>query len=173
MDEEKLEGGRFFMKHITNDQWRKYINDELHENVREQYESHLYSCDQCLDLYLELIEKNSASLPEFSYDSTFTDVIMNQVIESNKQMKDEDHHIKIHSNQKKIQQKTFIHYVLAVAMTFVLMSTGVFQQLMGVVNQFESSKTESDSSFVMQMMNKPSSITSMIENNLQEGKKNE
>ncbi|MCL9970910.1 hypothetical protein MX569_09945 [Anoxybacillus kestanbolensis] len=50
------------MSHYTNEEWRQFICDVLPEEKREEMESHLYSCDQCLAAYMELIEENASAL---------------------------------------------------------------------------------------------------------------
>ena len=71
------------------------------------------------------------------------------------------------------RRKTLYHYCLAAAMTLLLMSTGVFSQLMNVASTFESKSVEKDTSIVDGLLNKTVSITDKIENNFKEGDTNE
>lgn len=84
MDEKALEGGRFFMKHYSYEQWTKYVKNELDGEDKILYEDHLYTCDQCLEVYLTAIE--AEELPDIIDGTAFTDNIMAQLPnENNKQ----------------------------------------------------------------------------------------
>jgi len=67
------------MKHYTYDEWQQYVKNEINENTREELESHLYTCDQCLEVYLQAISENESSLPVLSSESNFTDQVMAMV----------------------------------------------------------------------------------------------
>ena len=46
---------------------------------REELEGHLYSCDQCLEHYLQALSENESSLPVLTNESGFTDLVMAEV----------------------------------------------------------------------------------------------
>ena len=75
------------MKHFTYDEWLKYVKDEINKNSREEFESHLYECDQCLEHYLQVVAEHESSLPILSNESSFTDLVM---VEVSKQSKTEE-----------------------------------------------------------------------------------
>lgn len=151
------------MNHMTYDNWLQYVNDELDEETRNHYENHLYSCDDCLELYLQAVEANEFQLPELT--TTFTDSIMQQV---QGMRKDEGAASKA-VKQNKFRKQTITHYILAAAMTMILMSTGVFSQLMNVAGTIENNETKQPESFVHSFLNKQDSIFNKLENNFKEG----
>src|SRR3954468_7137503 len=115
------------MKHYSYEEWLKYVENELAEEVQDIVENHLYSCDQCLDLYLQAVTEAESALPSIADDAHFTDVVMAQVSEvqlpSVKSVKEN------RNEKKRFYQSAAFHYTIAAAMTVLLMTTGVFQSL--------------------------------------------
>lgn len=70
------------MMHISISQWQKYVTNELQEDEREVYENHLYSCDQCLTVYLQVVEASETQLPSLQNEISFTDKII-EIINTN------------------------------------------------------------------------------------------
>lgn len=123
------------MTHYSLEQWQKYVDDDLDEKVREVYEEHLYSCDQCLEVYFQAVAEQESLLPVLTNEADFTNQIMAQIEESKPSIK-----AKIES--KKVvpfYQKAIFHYTLAAAMTLLLMTTGVFQSITNYVETVQSS----------------------------------
>lgn len=114
------------MMHYSKEEWMKYVKNELASDIREEYENHLYTCDQCLDIYLEAVAGEEAELPGIVNESGFTDLIMAQIAESQPPV------LYIPADKKPIRpfyQSAIFHYSIAAAMTILLMSTGVFQSI--------------------------------------------
>ena len=115
------------MTHYSYEEWMKYVKNELVQEVQEIVENHLYSCDQCLDLYLQAVTEVESELPFISNDTHFTDVVMAQVLEIQlptiKSVKEN------RNGKKRFYQLAVFHYTIAAAMTILLMTTGVFQSL--------------------------------------------
>lgn len=105
------------MSHYMNEEWRQFICDVLPEEKREEMESHLYSCDQCLAVYMELIEENASDLPNPSDEAVSADVILAQV--------------ELYAKPKRMKQsqtkQKMLHYGIAAAITIGFMSSGIFQ----------------------------------------------
>lgn len=68
--------------HYSEREWLKYVNDALDPDVREKFENHLYTCDQCLNIYLQAVESSEKHLPAVENEADFTDAIMTQIMES-------------------------------------------------------------------------------------------
>lgn len=102
------------MNHFSYEQWKQYVKSEINESVREDYDNHLYSCDQCLEVYLNVVDELENELPAIKDQDEFTNLIMEKVVQ-----------------QKKIPfyQSTIFHYAVAAAMTILFISTGVFQSI--------------------------------------------
>lgn len=67
------------MKHYCYEEWVQYVKNEMNDQKREQLENHLYTCDQCLEQYLQAMAANETSLPILSNESSFTDLVMAEV----------------------------------------------------------------------------------------------
>ncbi|MEH7334094.1 hypothetical protein V7161_15725 [Neobacillus drentensis] len=120
------------MKHYSYDEWLQYVKEEISEQERENYERHLYTCDQCLDAYLQAVTANESSLPILSNEGNFTDLVM---VEVSKQKQES---AAPNPNKKPIYQQAIFHYLLAAAATILLMLTGAFQSLATYANSIES-----------------------------------
>lgn len=155
------------MNHIDYENWLLYATDSLDEETRSQYEKHLYSCDQCLELYLEAVEEAESQMPVLSDPLGFTDSIMKEI--GGVQEKPPPQ-IK---PKKNLRRQALVHYVIAAAMTLVLMSTGIFSELMSTVSAFENSAAKQEHSVISSWLNKTDSITEKIEDNIREGNEHE
>jgi anti-sigma factor RsiW len=134
LDEKELEGGRFFMKHFTHDEWLKYVRNEINEKSRNDFESHLYECDHCLNLYLQAVEESESSLPILSNETTFTDLVMVKVTKEKQTTAEPSH-----NNKKPFYKQALFHYFLAAAATILLMVTGAFHSIAAYAGAIESS----------------------------------
>ena len=147
------------MKHYHKNEWMQYVRNELDEATRNEYEDHLYQCDECLDLYLLTVEEHEAHLPQIAETSEFTNAIMDKIDESKIKPK------------KQMKKKTVMNYLLAAAMTILFMSSGLFDQLMSITNTFEND--EQQESFVFSIIDNSESITEQWKESLEEGNRNE
>lgn len=133
------------MNHVSYEQWQLYVKNELNDDVREGYDEHLYSCDQCLEVYLMAVTEFESELPVLSNADEFTNMIMAEV-----------------SNEKKkyevtspFYQKTIFHYGIAAAMTILFMTSGVFQSITKYVDNVQSPNIEeSTPSVTEELVNK-------------------
>ncbi|ADU29134.1 hypothetical protein [Evansella cellulosilytica] len=117
------------MTHIHKDEYTDYINEAISEERRESVESHLLACDMCITIYEKALEDNATRLPELHDSSTFTDDIMAKISTS-----------KVEQNERKIRfyETTFLHYTIALALTVILMSSGVFQTITNYVDDIQN-----------------------------------
>lgn len=154
MDEETLEGGRFFMKtHYSKENWLQYINGELSSQLMSEMEEHLYSCDQCLFHYLELIAKTD--LPAMTNESIFTEKVMQEIEKIPVQSKKVEENQLRKTKQGKYFKQTVIHYLLAAGLTIVLVSTGFFGKILESADQFQKDTVYNPStSITEQLFNK-------------------
>jgi anti-sigma factor RsiW len=129
LDEKELEGGRFFMKHYSYDEWLSYVKDDISDKTREEQESHLYTCDHCLEHYLQAISEHESSLPILSNETSFTDLVMAE-ISIQKEVVDKPADLKqLVKSKKPFYQQAVFHYLIAAAATLLLTFSGVFQSL--------------------------------------------
>lgn len=154
------------MNHISYKEWLTYVQNKLDDELREEYENHLYSCDHCLELYLQAAEATESQLPELQDELQFTNKVMQgiDVIKQTDQKKEQP------VKKQNRRGQTMVHYILAAAMTLLLMSTGVFSQMMEFSSSFEKiDLKEEPVSFVNELLNKEISITDKLEESFKEG----
>lgn len=132
------------MKHYSYDEWMQYVKDEIKDTDREQLENHLYTCDQCLEDYLQAITANETSLPVLSSENSFTDQVMAKVVPAlvvpdTNNTNNTNNTINTTSSRKKpFYQQAVFHYLLAAAATIVLMFSGAFQSLATYASSLET-----------------------------------
>ncbi|WP_286230554.1 anti-sigma factor family protein [Neobacillus mesonae] len=134
------------MTHYTYEEWLKYVRNDLESSTREKLETHLYTCDQCLEHYLQAVEANETSLPTLSNKQNFTDLVMREIVremvpDTKNDTKDDT------KDDTKLQKKPFyqqavFHYLLAVAATLLLMFSGAFQSLVKYAAVFDSQSVQ-------------------------------
>lgn len=171
------------MNHVSYEYWKKYVNNECTASEREEYEEHLYSCDQCLELYLQAVAEQEAQFPCFSNDDHFTDQVMAQIASHNQTLIENEPIFNIEEKQTKklltsskrkkakpFYQKTGFHYLVAAAMTLLLMTTGVFQDLIQYVDSVQKPEVKR-ASLTDELMNKTFAWKDAIEEKNKEGSK--
>jgi predicted anti-sigma-YlaC factor YlaD len=122
------------MTHYSNKDWKAYINEELPEHQYKLLEEHLYACDICLQVYMEVVEDNEVDLPILEDSSALASKVLgNLELETVRKKKEEKR------PPTKLYEKVWFQYSIAAAATLLLMFSGVFQQLTGVVNTIENS----------------------------------
>jgi hypothetical protein len=156
------------MKHYCYEEWVQYVKNEMNDQKREQLENHLYTCDQCLEQYLQAMAANETSLPILSNESSFTDLVMaevsNMVPDTSSDLDTMaivhlDSHtdnnmnpmtkvpsvpntkpgVRKPTNRKKpFYQQAAFHYLLAAAATLLLTLSGAFQSLASYAKSIES-----------------------------------
>lgn len=149
------------MNHISYEEWLPYIRDDLDENLREQYEDHLYDCHQCLMLYAEAVEAAEINMSMMTEETALTEEIMQVINEKKKKQ------LSSLSKQTNVIQKEAVHYIVAAAMTLILMLSGTFTHLIHAVNQFET-QNKNESSIVSGLMETSFSIIGKVENEIEE-----
>ncbi len=143
------------MNHILLEEWKNYVRDMIDDDKRSRYEQHLSTCDHCMDLYLEAIELVQDDLPTIEGPSLYTDEVMSRIpfAESASPVSKD--------RKKNWYEEKMFHYVLATAMTLLLMATGVFSELTKVTTQFE--KNRDHSSFTENVVNKTTALIDEVE----------
>ncbi|MCR8849849.1 hypothetical protein NQ095_15630 [Rossellomorea sp. SC111] len=140
------------MIHIALDEWKMYVRDEMEEDKRIEYEEHLYSCEHCMGHYLEAVDAVQRDLPSIEGPSLYTDEVMERIpFEGGDARK---------PSRKDWYEKKVFHYVLATAMTLILMATGIFGELLKVTSEFEKN---SQPSFTENILNKTTALLDDVE----------
>ncbi|MDU1847368.1 MAG: hypothetical protein E6778_17695 [Niallia nealsonii] len=109
--------------HYSKDDWMKYVNDELNEKERAFLENHLYTCDQCLELYIDAVDMQEEILPSISDEAAFMNDIMQKISFENMEIE------KIEERKRPFYQSSIFHYAIAASLTLIMMSAGFFQSI--------------------------------------------
>ncbi|WP_163536218.1 zf-HC2 domain-containing protein [Gracilibacillus sp. YIM 98692] len=134
------------MEHLSKDILKLYMNHELDVEEQERTESHLYDCDDCLNVYLALIESQTL---KHSVSDDFTDQTVSKIYSQTKS------HQKSKKPYSSKNRKLITHYFLAAGLTIVLMLTGIFQTVLDVTNDYQ---VETSTSITDQLMQKTNTL---------------
>ena len=140
------------MNHLSLGKWKIYARDEMDDDKREEYEEHLYSCDHCMVLYMEAIESVQDELPSIEGPSLYTDEVMERIPFEGEPVST--------SSRKHWYEENLFQYVLAMAMTLILMATGIFGDLLKVTTEFEKNRQPS---FTENVLNKTTALLEDVE----------
>lgn len=199
------------MMHMSVSQWLKYVQNELSEEEREVYENHLYSCDQCLDLYLQAVAESEADVPTISNETMLVDTVMSEIEKEIAVIEKQDDHqssayvpnspsfentfateqrarktIQPQPNEKQREnvisfkqkqpnekqpfyQRTSFHYLLATAMTLLLMVSGAFTSIVKLTDTVKEQGIQREQpSFTEGLLNKTFTLMDEIDEKLRE-----
>jgi hypothetical protein len=147
-----LEGGGFPLIPCTNRDWPAYIWQQLKPNESHEYESHLYACDACLQVYMDTVD----SLPQLSKVNAIPaiiDHIMGEIQSVTEKKK-----------QVPLIRRPLFQYGVAAAITLVLMSAGAFQGLSMQISHIESTTNKGEQeSYSQKLMEKTVSMLDAIQ----------
>lgn len=117
------------MRHYSKVEWMNYINNTLSQIDREQYDEHLYSCDQCLFQYMDALDEQSEQLFEIEDGTAFTDRVITAVRSSVEEK------VQV---PKRFYHHSLFHYGIASIVTMMLMTTGIFQDMFTHASNLDS-----------------------------------
>ena len=158
------------MSHYSLEDWMNYTENKIEPKVRENYEDHLYTCDQCLELYLQAVSQVENQLGDMNEESNFTDRIMSQVSEIKLPEQERAKDKRLERN--KFYQSTAFHYTLAAAMTILFMVTGVFQSITNYADNVDSTKIKvKDQSMTSGVLEKTIGLLDSLEKTYKEGER--
>lgn len=121
------------MDHVNHEQLLYFIQNELSDKRRDEIEDHIYSCDLCLEVYMNQVEQSENLLPGIVNIEEFTERTLDQ-IKVDKKISD----LKTGNNKKTWYQHTLVHYGFAASFTLILMTSGVFQSISGIPSTVEA-----------------------------------
>ena len=67
------------MKHYDYLEWLLYKEKALSKEKSKEMEEHLYICDNCMDIFLSLIDREEVDRAERSISTNFTSNVMNNI----------------------------------------------------------------------------------------------
>lgn len=129
------------MKHYTGEQWMTYVEQGLSDEDNQQMEQHLVTCDSCMELYMQSLERVVGSYPSLPDEAALADRVM-LAIEAADSVSPSSTAPRLapseeagFGSQKQRNPRTWMrsplfHYAVAAVITLVLMSSGIFQSIM-------------------------------------------
>ena len=108
------------MKHYDSIEWMLYKKDLVSEQIKEEMNEHLILCDECMDIFLSLIEEEEILDAEKFIKEDFTEKVINKT-KKIKLMK--------LKKKKKVMNDFFIFYTAVASVTVILTAGGFFGNL--------------------------------------------
>lgn len=108
------------MSHYTPEQWSDFKQHNLTETVCREMEQHLQVCDQCMDLWLELITDTEMAQA--------AQIIPDNFSQNTLKLAQAQPPLSLSANRSK-RRKLMAYYTAAAAITLMLVSGGVFQSI--------------------------------------------
>ena len=100
------------MNHYDKEDIKNYIAHNISDDMSFRMEEHFRECDECLNVYLSLIENNIAD----DFESPdFVDSVMKEI------------NIEKKTKRRKRMSEIFIYYTAAAAVTLFFAASGMFQ----------------------------------------------
>lgn len=154
------------MNHVSKAGWVAYLADEMPEDIKIEYENHLYSCDECLSVYMEAMEMEEASL---LIVGDIADSVMKSIKREKGGAEEEATQIRKEQSLRTIAR----HYLIAAGFTVLLMAGGVFQSLTEYVDSVETTSVKETKSLTDGIIDKTFNWMDSIEKKNKEGFINE
>lgn len=113
------------MKHYTREQWSLLGQGKLSRNTEEQMENHLYSCEHCMESFLDVINADDMKIAEEIIPPDFTDSTAAYIKKKSRTK------TSISSKARSIhrRQNLIVCYAAAAILTLIFMGGGVFESL--------------------------------------------
>lgn len=165
------------MNHVDRSKWRSYIEGNLPDEEMIVCEEHLYDCDDCMSLYMECLEESDQAgtldavrLPDVEglTERIMADVRSHAMLEWKSSDAEPETLSQsappvtatVHAPAKprSLFRKTFFHYVIAASITLLLMSTGVFHQLIANSMHLTQAASTNKQPLSQQLLEKTDSI---------------
>ena len=116
------------MKHYDQVEWILYKNNVLDNKIYEEMEEHLCLCDDCMDIFLSLIDEKEVEVAGEIISQDFT----NKVMDNLKNIRPLKKKIK---RKAKLPNDFFIYYTAVASVTIILTAGGFFGKLVDSVPQ--------------------------------------
>lgn len=101
------------MKHFSRQDWLAFAKGQVEEKKSSKMEEHLLVCDRCVEEYLSFISPQDEDRSGRNISPQFTKRVLKSIND-----------MEIKRNKKR---RDLFYYVAAACLTFVLMTSGVFQ----------------------------------------------
>lgn len=154
------------MRHYDYVEWVLYKNNLIDDELHKKMEEHLLLCDECMEIFLSLIdeedmEKAGAFIPE-----DFTDKVLDSIKNITPIKKSINK-----TTKKKIPKDFFIYYAAVASVAIILTAGGFFGKMVDTVPQLVANVSIEESRFkanrIYDFTEEITNKTSMFINNFQ------
>ena len=118
------------MKHYDYVEWLFYKKNMLSIEKLDEMEEHLYSCDECMEIFLSLIDEEEINRASEIISESFNQNVMKKIQASK---------VKKISQHKKQVKYQFGYFVAVASVTIVLTLGGFFTNLVDTVPNISAS----------------------------------
>lgn len=139
------------MKHYDYVEWIFYKEKTLSNKMIQEMEEHIYECNECMDIFLSLINEEEIYKAEETISSDFTSCVMDNIQEIKYKPK-----ITV-KKQNTSFKNIFGYYVAVAAVTILLTFGGFYSGLVDAIPQVAKSTVIKDT------INKPNIIFNLSE----------
>lgn len=130
------------MKHYDYVEWVLYKNNLLDDTIHEEMENHLLLCDECMEIFLSLIDEEDIEKAGKLIPEDFT----NKVLDNIKNIKPMKKPIK-NVARKNSSNDFFIYYAAVASVAIILTASGFFGMMVDTVPQLVANVSMEESRF--------------------------
>lgn len=130
------------MKHYDYVEWVLYKNNLLDDEIHEKMEEHLLLCDECMEIFLSLIDEKDIEMAEAFIPEDFTDKVLGSI----KNITPIKRTVK-KKTKKKVSNDFFIYYASVASVAIILTAGGFFGKVVDTVPQIVSNVSMEESRF--------------------------
>lgn len=138
-------------RHYRPDEWLAYIQDLLPDPLRNQMEEHLAVCEHCLLDYMMSLEGLPLAEPEERLGSP-------HLVEDVMRLIREEADQSGKAGRDRWYRRTLFHYAAAAAITIIMMSVGLFQEMPGQLERWEADSRKQSPSLSERLMDRTSTF---------------
>ncbi|WP_353093110.1 hypothetical protein [Tissierella praeacuta] len=130
------------MKHYDYVEWVLYKNNLLDDEIHEKMEEHLLLCDECMEIFLSLIDEKDIEMAEAFIPEDFTDKVLGSI----KNITPVKRTVK-KKTKGKVSNDFFIYYASVASVAIILTAGGFFGKVVDTVPQIVSNVSMEESRF--------------------------
>lgn len=154
------------MTHYSMQLWQAYIQGD--EVERAAMDDHLQECDECMEMYVLCLDELQSYLPQLTNPIDLMDGVEEQIQATRAEVNLEQSRT---ITPKRWYTHPLFHYTIAASITFVLVSSGMFNHILDRVSQITEDTEQAEHISVSdQLTNKAGKWLDAIPNKKKEGK---
>ncbi|CAK7054840.1 hypothetical protein CIW83_19850 [Tissierella sp. P1] len=134
------------MKHYDYVEWVLYKNNLLDKEIHRRMEEHLLLCDECMEIFLSLIDEQEMENVGAIIPEDFTVKVLDS-IKNITPIKKPIRKTTKKTIKKKVSNDFFVYYAAVASVAVILTATGFFGRIVDTVPQISSNVSSKESRF--------------------------